>query len=71
MENLKREKREEISAWKKKTDEKDRIISELRKQLGGNKLPQIDTRVPTSAGSSPASAGAASYLRSFNPFGRA
>jgi hypothetical protein len=71
VENLKREKREEMNESKKKLDEKDRVISELRKQLGGNKLPQIDTRVPTSAGSSPVSAGAASYLRSFNPFGRA
>jgi hypothetical protein len=52
-------------------EEKDKMIAELKGQLGGNKLPRIDTKVPTSRGSSPVSAGAASYLRSFNPFGRA
>jgi hypothetical protein len=74
VENLKKEKRDESKMWQKKMDEKDRIIVELRRQLGRSEaatLPRIDTRVSGSAGSSPVSAGgAASYLRSFNPFGR-
>lgn len=70
VENLKREKREELNEWKKKVDEKDKMIAVLKRQLQGNNLPRIDTKVAISAGSSPVSAGATSYLRSFNPFGR-
>ena len=71
MENLKKQKRDEARGMQKKLDEKDRIIAELRSQLGGANaasLPKIDTRVSGSSGSSPVSTSAASYLRSFNPF---
>lgn len=58
--------------WKKKVDDRDRLISELKAQLaacGGVFTPlKIDTKCISSPGSSPVSA--ASYLRSFNPFGR-
>ena len=72
METLKKEKRDAAREWQKKLDEKDRMIAELSRRLGksdpATSLPKIDTRVSTSSGSSPASSGAASYLRSFNPF---
>ena len=69
---LKRDHRNEVREWKKKVDERDRLIADLKAQLSGRvtPLPRIDTKVASSAGSSPVSAGAASYLRSFNPFGR-
>lgn len=72
METLKLVKRNEINEWRKKVEEKDRLIAELMTKVRGvgTTLPKIDTKVSSSAGSSPVSAGAASYLRSFNPFGR-
>jgi hypothetical protein len=72
VETLKREKRDEIKEWKRKVDDRDRLITELKVQLRGGVVtpPRIDTKVPSSTSSSPISAGAASYLRSFNPFGR-
>lgn len=71
VETLKREKRDGEREWHKKLDDRDRLISELKSQLlaGGSPLTKIDTRLPSSsASSSPVSA--ASYLRSFNPFGK-
>jgi len=71
VENVKREKREELRELQKKLDERDRIIANLQAQLGRTTpLPKIDTKVAGSPSSSPVSAGAASYLRNFNPFGR-
>jgi hypothetical protein len=77
VELLKREKRGEIREWRKKVEERDRVIVDLMGQMalrgGGGAvktLPKIDTKISSSVGSSPISAGAASYLRSFNPFGR-
>jgi hypothetical protein len=70
VENLKRERRDEVREWRRKVEEKDLLIAELQGQLGLKKLPKIDTKVAQSSGSSPVSAGAANYLRSFNPFGR-
>jgi hypothetical protein len=73
VETLKRERREEVKEWKGKVEDRDRVIADLKRQLarGGatTPSPKIDTKVPSSTGSSPVSAGAASYLRShFNPF---
>lgn len=81
METLKQEKRNEIKEWRKKVEERDRMIADLMAQVvtsrgGGGSftpLPKIDTKtVSSSSGSSPVSSGGAtSYLRSFkNPFGR-
>ena len=76
METLKREKRDELKEWRKKVEDRDRVIADLMAQLGSHgahggpktPLPRIDTKVSSSPGSSPVSA--AGYLRSFNPFGR-
>ena len=76
VETLKREKRNEVREWRKKVEERDRVIADLMAQMGmrgggaTTPSPRIDTKVTSSAGSSPVSAGAASYLRNFNPFGR-
>jgi hypothetical protein len=74
VETLKRERRDEVKEWRGKVEDRDRVIADLKRQLmrAGvtTPLPRIDTKVPSSTGSSPVSGGAASYLRSFNPFGR-
>jgi hypothetical protein len=78
VETLKREKRDELKEWRKKVEERDRMIADLMAQVvnargGGGpftRLPKIDTKGSSSAGSSPVSTGATGYLRNFNPFGR-
>lgn len=71
VETLKRERREEVKEWREKVEDRDRVIADLKRQLGKGVTtpsPKIDARIPSSTGSSPVSAGAAGYLRSLNPF---